>query len=138
MSTKWTCAKSVPFFRYAAHPELAAFDAGARSAPWTASYAEEQYGGLSSFLFVDNAGAEHPVRWSLLPTAPVVPFSDDDLAKLGPNHLEQDIGDRAAKAPQLWTMAVTIANGVFESMAGVPSHEEIAPVRHGTGIVHPR
>ncbi len=94
----------------AAHPEFAVFGAWAKSAPWTASYAEEQYNGLNSFIFVDNAGAEHAVRWSLLPSAPVVPISDDDLAKLGPNHLEQDIADRVAKAPQRWTMVVTLAN----------------------------
>jgi catalase len=94
----------------AAHPEFAVFGAWAKSAPWTASYAEEPYHSLNSFLFVDNAGAEHAVRWSLLPSARVVPISEDDLVKLGPNHLEQEIGDRVAKAPQRWTMVVTIAN----------------------------
>ncbi len=39
-----------------------------------------------------------------------MPISDDDLAKLGPNHLEQEITDRVAKAPQRWNMVVTLAN----------------------------
>jgi hypothetical protein len=29
-------------------------------------------------------------------------------------------------------------DGVFESMAGLPSHDEAAPVRQGAGMVHPR
>ena len=94
----------------AAHPEFAVFGAWAKSAPWTASYAEEPYHSLNSFIFVDEAGGERAVRWSLLPSAQAVPISEDDLAKLGPNHLEQEIGERVAKAPQRWTMVVTIAN----------------------------
>jgi catalase len=93
-----------------AHPEFAVFGDWAKSAPWTASYAEEPYHSLNSFIFVDNSGAEKAVRWSLLPQAQVVPISKDDLAKLGPDHLEQEIGDRVAKAPQRWIMAVTVAD----------------------------
>ena len=94
----------------AAHPEFAAFGAWAKSAPWTASYAEEPYHGLNAFVFTDDAGGEHAVRWSLLPARRSVPITDDDLAKLGPNHLEQEIAERVAKAPQRWTMVVTIAD----------------------------
>ncbi len=93
----------------AAHPEFATFGAWAKSAPWTASYAEEPYHSLNAFLFVDNSGAEHAVRWSLLPQAQVIPVTDDELAKLGPDHLAQEIVDRVAKAPQRWTLAVTVA-----------------------------
>jgi catalase len=94
----------------AAHPEFATFGAWAKSAPWTASYAEEPYHGLNAFIFTGNSGTEHAVRWSLLPQAQVVPITDDDLAKLGPDHLEHEIADRVAKAPQRWTMVVTIAD----------------------------
>ncbi len=94
----------------AAHPEFAAFADWGKNAPWTASYAEEPYHSLNSFMFVDKLGAERAVRWSLLPQAQVVPVTDADLTKLGPDHLEQDIRDRVAKAPQRWTMVVTTAN----------------------------
>ncbi len=94
----------------AAHPEFATFGAWVKSAPWTASYAEEPYHSLNAFIFVDRSGAGHAVRWSLLPQAQAIPITDDDLAKLGPDHLEQEITDRVAKAPQRWTMVVTIAN----------------------------
>lgn len=93
-----------------AHPEFAVFGGWAKSAPWTASYAEEPYNSLNAFIFVDNAGAEHAVRWSLRPQAQVTPISADDLTQLGPDHLETEIADRVAKEPQRWTMAVTVAN----------------------------
>ena len=93
-----------------AHPEIAAFGAWAKSAPWTGSYAEERFNSLNSFIFVDNSGAEHAVRWSLLPAAQPVSVSPDDLAKRGPDFLEQEITERVRGGPQRWTMVVTVAN----------------------------
>ena len=94
----------------AAHPEIAAFAEWAKTAPWTGSYAEDRFNGLNAFLFVDGSGTEHAVRWSLRPAAQPVPIPPDELAKRGPNHLEQEIADRVRGGPQRWTMAVTIAN----------------------------
>jgi catalase len=93
-----------------AHPEIAAFGAWSGSAPWTGSYAEERFNSLDSFIFVDNAGAEHTVRWSLLPAAQPVSVSPDDLAKHGPDFLEQEITQRVQGGPQRCTMVVTVAN----------------------------
>jgi catalase len=94
----------------AAHPEIAAFGAWAKSAPWTASYADVPYNGLNAFIFVDKSAAEHAVRWSLLPAAKPVEITQEDLAKRGPNYLEQEIVDRVRGAPQSWTMTLTVAN----------------------------
>jgi catalase len=94
----------------AAHPEIAAFGDWAKSAPWTDSYAEDRFNSLDSFVFVNDSGVEHAVRWSLLPAAPPVSVSPDDLAKRGPDFLEQEIAQRVASAPQRWSMVVTIAN----------------------------
>jgi catalase len=94
----------------AAHPEFAPFADWAKNAPWTDSYAEDRFNSLDSFVFVDNAGAKHVVRWSLLPAAQLVSISPDELAKRGPDYLEQEITERVAGAPQRWTMVVTIAN----------------------------
>jgi catalase len=94
----------------AAHPEFAPFGAWATSGPWTGSYAEERYNGLNSFVFTDSSGTEHTVRWSLLPTAQPVSVSPNDLAKRGPDFLEQEITERVRGGPQRWTMAVTVAN----------------------------
>ena len=94
----------------ATHPEFAAFGDWAKNASWTDSYAEDRFNSLNSFVFVDNAGAEHVVRWSLLPAAQLVSISPDDLAKRGPDYLEEEIAQRVASAPQHWAMVVTIAN----------------------------
>jgi len=93
-----------------AHPEIAAFGAWAKSAPWTGSYAEDRFNSLNSFVFADSSGAEKTVRWSLLPAAQPVPISQDDLAKRGPDFLEQEITERVRGGPQRWTMVVTVAN----------------------------
>ena len=94
----------------AAHPEFAPFGDWAKNGTWTGSYAEEHYNSLNSFVFVDGSGAEHVVRWSLLPAAQPVAVSTDELAKRGHNFLEQEIAQRVAGAPQRWTMVVTVAN----------------------------
>ncbi|MBV8338012.1 MAG: catalase family peroxidase [Alphaproteobacteria bacterium] len=94
----------------AAHPEFAPFGAWATKGPWTGSYAEERYNGLNSFVFTDSSGVEHTVRWSLLPAAQPVSVSPDDLAKRGPDFLEQEITERVRGGPQRWTMVVTVAN----------------------------
>lgn len=93
-----------------AHPEFARFGGWAKSAPWTTSYAEEAYNSLDAFLFVDASGARHPVRWSLLPQAPVSPVTNAELTRLGPNHLEPEITARVGQAPQRWTFNITLAN----------------------------
>ena len=93
-----------------AHPEIAAFDAWANSAPWTGSFAEERFNSLDSFIFVDNSGSEHAVRWSLLPATQSVSVSPADLTKRGPDFLEQEITERVRGGPQHWTMVVTVAN----------------------------
>jgi catalase len=80
----------------AAHPEIAALSAWATSDSWTGSYAEERYNSLNSFIFTDSSGAEHTVRWLLLPAAQPVAVSPDDLAKRGPDFLEQEIAGSAA------------------------------------------
>ncbi len=93
-----------------AHPEIVPFAGWAKSAPWNDSYAGERFNGLDSFIFVDSSGAEHAVRWSLLPAAQPVAISPDDLAKRGRDFLEQEITERVHSGPQHWTMAVTVAN----------------------------
>ncbi len=94
----------------AAHPEIANFGAWAGSAPWHASYAEESYNSLNAFLFIDSSGAGHAVRWSYKPQATPTDLSAEDFAKLGPDHLAQEITERVGKGPQTWTLVVTVAN----------------------------
>jgi catalase len=95
----------------AANPEFLAFAGWAGSAgPWTESYAETQFNSLNAFVFVASSGTAQAVRWSLVPQAQVVPITHDALAKLGPDHLEQEITTRVATAPQRWTLVATVAD----------------------------
>ena len=94
----------------AAHPEIAAFGAWAGSAPFSESYAEERFNSLNSFVFTDGSGADHVVRWSLIPAAAVVTVPADELAKRPNDFLEQEITQRVAAGPQSWTMTVTVAD----------------------------
>jgi catalase len=119
-----------------AHPEFAAFGAWAKSAPWTASYAEEPYHSLDAFIFADNSGADHAVRWSFLPQAQIVPISDKELTALGPDYLEQEIADRVAKSPQRWTLALILANpGDLTSDPSKPWPEGRRTLEAGTLVV---
>jgi catalase len=93
-----------------ANPEFAKFGEWAKTAPWTGSYAEERFNSLNSFIFTDNSGAEHAVRWSLLPAAQPVAVAPDELAKRGPDFLEQEITQRIQGGPARWTLQVTVAN----------------------------
>ena len=94
----------------ASHPEIAAFGGWAQNAPWTGSYAEERYNSLNSFIFVDNGGTEHAVRWSLIPAAQSAPVSKDLLAKRGPDFLAPEITERVRGGPLRWSLVVTVAN----------------------------
>ena len=85
----------------AAHPEFAKFADWAKNAPWTGSYAEERFNSLNSFVFMDSSGAEHTVRWSLLPAARPVAVSPEELAKRDPDFLEQEIAQRVQRAATL-------------------------------------
>lgn len=100
-----------------AHPEFLTFVTWLKTTPWTESYAENRYNSLDSFMFTDAAGKQNAVRWSLIPTAPVVTITPADLAKRGPDYLETDIADRVSHAPQSWNLAVTVAN------AGDPTND---------------
>lgn len=94
----------------ATHPAFVAFGGWAKSAPWTASYAEERFNGLNAFIFTNGSGAQHAVRWSLVPVAQPVAISPADLAKRSPDFLEEDIAQRVAGAPQRWTLVLIVAN----------------------------
>ncbi|MFC7053110.1 catalase family peroxidase [Hansschlegelia quercus] len=94
----------------ATHPEIAGFGGWTKTAPWTASYAEERYNGLNSFIFTDAGGKDRAVRWSWVPEAPPVSVPADDIAKRGPDFLQEEITQRIAAGPARWTLVVTVAD----------------------------
>jgi catalase len=105
----------------AEHPEIAHFGAWAQSAPWTASYAEEPYNSLNSFVFTSASGAANVVRWSLLPSAQPVPVPPDELARRPPDFLEQEIAQRIKSGPLRWTLVIHVADAADPTSD--PSHE---------------
>src|SRR5262249_27581147 len=120
----------------AAHPEFAAFEAWAGSAPWTGSYAEDRFNSLNSFIFIDGSGAEHAVRWSILPAAQPVPITKDELAKRGPDFLEQEVGGRVGRGPDRWPLLVPAANpGAPPADPTKPGREARRTVEVGTLVV---
>lgn len=94
----------------AAHPETAAYNQWARTAPWTRSYADQSYNSLNAFRFVDAAGRRSTVRWSMQATVQPASVAHDDLARLGPNFLAADLKQRLARGPLTWRLVVTIAD----------------------------
>jgi catalase len=91
------------------HPEIGAFAAWAKRAPWTASYVEERYNSLNSFVFIDSRGTKRIVRWSLVPAAMAVSVTPEELARRGSDFLGKELQDRVAAGPVRWTLAVTVA-----------------------------
>lgn len=93
----------------AAHPEVGAFGKWAQEAPWTASYAQERYNSINSFIFVDASGNKHSVRWAYLPAVPPQPVAVADLASKGPDFLDADLQQRVAAGPLRFPLLVTVA-----------------------------
>ena len=119
-----------------AHPEFAKFGDWAKNGPWTGSYAEERFNSLNSFIFTDNSGGEHAVRWSMIPAAQPVAVSPEELAKRGHDFLEQEIAERIRSGPLRWTLSVTVANpGDLTADPTVAWPEDRRTIEVGTLIV---
>jgi catalase len=91
----------------AAHPEIAAFQAWAKTAPRSDSLGNTRFNGVNAFRLTDGQGAEHMVRWSMRPRTPFAPMSAEQAADA--NFLSQDLNRRLAAGPLLWDMVVQIA-----------------------------
>ncbi|MCB8879843.1 catalase family peroxidase [Acidisoma cellulosilytica] len=91
------------------HPGFAPFAAWAKTTPWTPSWADQPYNSLNAFRFIDAGGDRHLVRWSMQPTVPLDPVPVAELAKLGPNYLQNDLSQRLTKGPLTWHLIVTLA-----------------------------
>lgn len=90
----------------AAHPETAAFNQWAKTAPWTTSFADQSYNGLNAFRMIDAGGSAHAVRWSMQATTPTQTTAQ---AQLGANALSADLEQRLAAGPLRWRLVITLA-----------------------------
>lgn len=94
---------------FATHPESQPFAEWAKSAPWTASFADQTYNSLNAFRFINVNGQVQLVRWSMQPTLTPTFVPLPELAKLGRDFLEQDLKQRVARGPLDWRLVVTVA-----------------------------
>jgi catalase len=94
---------------FSTHPDAAPFVEWSRTAPWTASYADQAYNSLNAFRFIDAGGVSRFVRWSMEPALSPTPVPDTALAALGPNVFEPDLVRRLIEGPLTWRLVVTFA-----------------------------
>ncbi len=93
----------------AANPEIAAFQAWAKSAPRSDSLGSTRFNGVNAFMLTDARGTERMVRWSMRPRLPFVALSAEQLKTAGNDFLIDDLGRRLAGGPLVWDMVVQIA-----------------------------
>lgn len=94
----------------AAHPEFGPFGTWAKTAPWTPSFAENEFNSLNAFRATASDGTVRAVRWSVVPSVPAESISPADLGKRGPEALEDDLHTRLAAGPVRYAVQFTVAN----------------------------
>jgi catalase len=94
---------------FATHPNSAPFAEWSQTAPWTNSWADQDYNSLDAFRLIDASGASHLVRWSMESTVSPTPVPHAALAAMGPDFLEQDLVRRLADGPLAWHFVLTFA-----------------------------
>ena len=98
----------------AQYPEAARFQAWAKSAPWSSSWANTEYNGVNAFRFIDAQGRSRFVRWSMRPQAAFEPLADSARQQAEADYLQRELQARLARGPLRWDLVVT------EAAAGDP------------------
>lgn len=93
----------------AEYPEAARFQAWAKSAPWSSSWANTEYNGVNSFRFIDAQGRSRFVRWSMQPQAPFQPLAEMTRQQAEADYLQRELQARLAQGPLRWDLVVTEA-----------------------------
>lgn len=73
------------------------------------SYASSAYFGIHTFMLVAGDGRKTPVRWQFVPRDGELRLSDDELARLPADFLEQRLLQRSARGPVLWDLQISFA-----------------------------
>jgi catalase len=76
-----------------------------KAQPFSSGFANATYNALNTFLFVDRAGATHPVRWSMVAVDAFAPESAE--APPGKNYLFDALAERL-KQPAQWHLMLTV------------------------------
>ena len=93
----------------AKHPEAARFQAWAKSAPWSNSWANTRYNGINAFRFDAAGGGSRFVRWSMVPQAAFVAMGEAERRQADPGYLASEFDARLEDGPLRWDLVVTEA-----------------------------
>jgi catalase len=80
------------------------------------SYATLEYYGVNAFAFTAPSGKTIHVRYRFVPVAGEAFLTAEELAKMGPNYLSEELPERLAKAPVIykWVAQIAEASDVIE------------------------
>lgn len=76
--------------------------------PVSSGFDNSTYNGLNAFRFINAAGVETPVRWSLVPVQPFAPISTTDPEKVDKNRLFDALIAAIHNHPLQWRLVVTV------------------------------
>lgn len=89
------------------HPEMMRFLAWAKQYVPSSSWASDRFNSLNAFRFIDKAGNEHLVRWSMVPHTAYQPIGEAE--KKDKNFLQNDIERRLTQGALEWDLVITVA-----------------------------
>ncbi|MEH4712499.1 catalase family peroxidase [Enterobacter ludwigii] len=90
-----------------AHPQMQPYLAWAKQYVPSSSWASDRFNSLNAFRFIDKAGKEHLVRWSMVPHIGSQPMSEAD--KNDKDFLQHDLEERLKQGPLKWDLMITVA-----------------------------
>jgi catalase len=90
-----------------AHPAAKAFVEAPKPPP--ASYATLAYFGINTFKFTNAAGLATFGRYQLQPVAGTQLLTKEQLAKMGPDYLADEIGERVRRGPATFKLFLQVA-----------------------------
>ena len=94
---------------FATHLKSAPFAKSAKTADWTASWADQDYNSLNAFRFIDAAGNNHLVRWSMKTTIQPTPVPHTARRIWGQTFFSAASQDRLTQRPLTWHLIATFA-----------------------------
>jgi catalase len=100
--------KPTPFEKFlAANPAAKTFVEAPNPQP--ESFATQAYFGINSFKFTNAAGAVTHGRYQMLPVGGPKVLTKEQLEKMGPDYLVNEIGDRVKRGPAKMTLVLQVA-----------------------------
>ncbi|AUD05769.1 catalase family peroxidase [Spirosoma pollinicola] len=77
--------------------------------PFTPSWGTLAYFGVNSFKFTNKAGQSQFIRYQIIPEAGEQFLTAQQVAKLGPNYLQEEIKERVANKPVVFKLYAQVA-----------------------------